>query len=156
MTASCWTLSRRKIRQNKRYSAKKPAGRKTCRFFVILCPTFLVGPEHCPTNYPVIARSEATWQSPDITSAPSAPAFKRGLSAEQADWGSSVECHFSPPGPSGHPPRKRGGARERIPTGRTALGMVCSIKKAPPIGGAYIVTVLLLSGAAGGAPCAHR
>ena len=45
-----------------------------------------------------------TWQSPDITSAPLAPAFKRGLSAEQADWGSSGECHFSPPRPFGPPP----------------------------------------------------
>ena len=38
MTASCWTLSRRKIRQNKRHSAKKPASRKTCRFIYYLAP----------------------------------------------------------------------------------------------------------------------
>ena len=53
-----------------------------------------------------------SWDDPPVCTAPSAPAFKRGLSAEQADWGSSVECYFSPPGPSGHPPLVNAGGQE--------------------------------------------
>ena len=43
---------------------------------------------------------------------PLAPAFKRGLSAEQADWGSKIEAH--PPVMLSHdiPPHKCGGGKK--------------------------------------------
>ena len=111
MTVSCWTLSRRKIRQNKRYSANKPAGRKTCRFFVILRPTFLVGAEQGPEMIVSLRGAKRRGNLLISPPHPRPPLLRGGCQPNRLTGGVRENATFLPPALRATPLVNAGGKR---------------------------------------------